>query len=224
MQARIFAETHQKIIEKTVEKPVFYDKCMKCERTSYQKAKEKYKKASDKLEHRYMAKIAGIHAVLTGFAGYSLITTLFAAIRSKSFLNDFIAFFKVVWNMVAHVAALFLFVSRYAAQAGKKIPNEAAANILYWLIFIIVTATVFVGAVIGLCFIFIKIKNFYQENCGDVLSVMVTTLCMALLVYFGDWIRDLVSVNLIVIFLLIQVVYVAVRCYINACKTVRGYD
>ena len=40
-QAKRYAQTHQKTVEVPVEKKVPYEKCDNCERTAYQKAKEK---------------------------------------------------------------------------------------------------------------------------------------------------------------------------------------
>ena len=40
-QEKLYAQTHQKTVEVAVEKKVPYEKCEKCDRTAYQKAKEK---------------------------------------------------------------------------------------------------------------------------------------------------------------------------------------
>ncbi len=67
-----------------------------------------------------------------------------------------------------------------------------------------------------------KVIKMYQENCRDVVSIVVATTSMAIVVYFGDGIKAVVQCNLIVILLLVQAVYVGIRVYLNCCKT-RGY-
>ena len=42
-------------------------------------------------------------------------------------------------------------------------------------------------------------------------------------VYFGDWIKGLVKLNLVALFLLVQTVYVGIRAYVKGCKRARGY-
>ena len=42
-QEKLYAQTHQKTVEVAVEKKVPYEKCDKCDRTAYQKAKENMK-------------------------------------------------------------------------------------------------------------------------------------------------------------------------------------
>lgn len=68
-----------------------------------------------------------------------------------------------------------------------------------------------------------KVTKVYQENCWDVISIGVTVTGVALVVYFGDWIKGFVKLNLVVLLLLVQVVYVGIIVYVNGCKRARGY-
>jgi len=97
------------------------------------------------------------------------------------------------------------------------------AIVAHWLLFVIVI----VGAAVAVC-IFVafagnKVTKVYQENCWDVISVGVTVTSVALVVYFGDWIKNFVKMNLVVILLLVQAIYVGIRVYVNGCKRARGY-
>jgi hypothetical protein len=56
-----------------------------------------------------------------------------------------------------------------------------------------------------------------------VISVGVTVTSLALAVYFGDWIKELVRLNLVVLLLLVQAVYVGIRVYVKGCKRASGY-
>jgi len=44
-----------------------------------------------------------------------------------------------------------------------------------------------------------------------------------LVVYFGDWIKAFVKLNLVVLLLLVQAVYVGIRAYVKGCKRARSY-
>lgn len=52
-QAKRYAQTHQKTVEVPVEKKVPYEKCDNCDRTAYQKAKEKCDNRKIQLEKKW---------------------------------------------------------------------------------------------------------------------------------------------------------------------------
>ena len=104
---------------------------------------------------------------------------------------------------------------------GDRIPNETIAIMVHWLLFIIVIVGAI--AVVGIVIIEKKVTKLYRENCWDVISVGVMVTSLALAVYFGDWIRALVRLNLVALLLLVQAVYVGIRVYVKGCKRARGY-
>lgn len=106
---------------------------------------------------------------------------------------------------------------------GDKIPNEMIAIIVHWLLFIIVI--VGVAGVIGVLIVIVekKVTKAYRENCWDVISVGMAVIGLAVAVYFGDWIKALVKLNLVALLLLVQAVYVGIRAYVKGCKRARGY-
>ena len=101
--------------------------------------------------------------------------------------------------------------------------DEMIAIIVHWLLFIIVIVGAI--AVVGILIVIIekKVTKLYRENCWDVISVGVTVTSLALVVYFGDWIKALVRLNLVALLLLVQAVYVGIRVYVKGCKKARGY-
>ena len=86
---------------------------------------------------------------------------------------------------------------------------------------------VIVGAagVVGVFIIILekKVMKVYRDNCWDVISVGIAVISLAVVVYFGDWIKVLVKLNLVALLLLVQVVYVGIRAYVKGCKRARGY-
>ena len=68
-----------------------------------------------------------------------------------------------------------------------------------------------------------KVMKVYRDNCWDVISVGIAVISLAVVVYFGDWIKVLVKLNLVALLLLVQVVYVGIRAYVKVCKRARGY-
>lgn len=219
-----YALTHQKKVEIPVEKPVLYERCRNCDRRAYQQAKERYEHQRNGLEKKYKAKSVGFDAMLVVLWWYASVTTIFAAIRSEIFIGDFTAFVDTVWNGIYQSGKWIVNVGNALAQVGDRIPNETVAIVVHWLLLIIVI----VGTAVAVGMLMViaekKVTMVYRENCWDVISVGVVVTSIALVVYFGDWIKDFVKLNLVVLLLLVQAVYVGIRVYVNGCKRARGYS
>ena len=48
-------------------------------------------------------------------------------------------------------------------------------------------------------------------------------LCTAIVIYFGEWIKSVIPINLIVLLLLGHVLYIGIRCYVKDWMKERGY-
>lgn len=207
---REYALTDQKKVEIPVEKPVLYERCRNCDRKAYQQAKERYEHHRDGLEKKYKAKTVGFDAMLVVLWWYAIVTTIFAAMRSETVNGDFPLFISAIWKTVCQFGQCILFIGQYVAQIGGRIQNEMAAVIVYWLLLIIVLVALTGGTSVFLVIIGKKVIKMYQENCGDVVSIAVAVTSMAIVVYFGDWIKSVIKYNLAVTLLLVQVVYVGI--------------
>lgn len=69
-QEKLYAQTHQKTVEVAVEKKVPYEKCEKCDRTAYRKAKEKCDSRKSQLEKKYKNMTIGYESILFLLAWY----------------------------------------------------------------------------------------------------------------------------------------------------------
>ena len=217
-----YALTHQKKVEIPVEKPVLYERCRNCDRRAYQQAKERYEYQRNGLEKKYKAKIVGFDAMLVVLWWYASVTTIFAAVRSEVVEKDFLLFIRTIWSAICKFGNGAISAGQYAAQLGDKISNEVIAVIVYWLLQILIPA----GAIAGIAFIFIalvkKVAKVYKENCWDKISVMLAISNVAVVVYFGDLIKPVLEVNLVLVVLILEVLYVGIRTYVNGCRRAKG--
>ena len=222
-QDKEYVLTHQKKVEIPVEKPVLYERCQNCDHKAYQQAKERYEHQRNGLEKEYKAKAVGFDVMIKVLWWYAIVTTIFAAMRSEIFLGDFTAFVDTIWNGICRSGKCIVDMGNVLAQVGDRIPNEMLAIIVHWLLFIIVIIGG-VGAV-GVQTVIVekKVAKVYQENCWDVISVGIAVISLVMAVYFGDWIKVLVKLNLVALLLLVQAVYVGIRAYVKGCKRARGY-
>ena len=222
-QERDYALSHQKKVEIPVEKPVLYQKCQNCNQTAYLKAKERYDTQREKLAGRYKAKTVMYEALIFLLIWYSVSTTLFQMIRSKIFISDCVVFFDTIATFVQTIAGWIIPAAKNIAQISNGISNPVVARIIYWLIRILISGGCLVGVGILLAFIEIKIAGLYKKYCWDMITIMVILVSMAIAIYFADWIRTILPVNLLFLLLLVQVIYVVIRWYVKGWRETRGY-
>ena len=207
-QERDYALSHQKKVEIPVEKPVLYQKCGNCKQTAYLKAKEKYDMQREKLAGRYKTKTAMYEALM---------------IRSKIFISDCVVFFDTIATFTQTIAGWVVLAGKNVAQISDGISNPVVAGIINWLIRILICGGCLVGVGILLAFIEIKIAGLYKKYCWDMITIMVILVSMAIAIYFADWIRTILPVNLLFLLLLVQVIYVVIRWYVKGWRETRGY-
>ena len=222
-QERDYAVSHQKKVEIPVEKPVLYQKCGNCNQTAYLKAKERYDTQREKLAGRYKAKTVMYEALMFLLIWYSASTTLFQMIRSKVFISDCGRFFDTIATFIQTIAGWIILTGKNVAQISDGISNPVISGIIYWLIRILICGGCLVGAGILLVFIGIKIAGLYKKCCWDMITIMVILVSMAIAIYFADWIRTILPVNLLFLLLLVQVIYVVIRWYVKGWRETRGY-
>ena len=222
-QERDYALSHQKKVEIPVEKPVLYQKCGNCNQTAYLKAKEKYDTQREKLTGRYKTKTAMYEALMFLLIWYSVSTTLFQMIRSKVFISDCMVFFDTIATFVQTIAGWLVLIGKNVAQISNGISNLVVAGIIYWLIRILICGGCLVGAGILVAFIGIKIAGLYKKYCWDMITILVTLISLEIAIYFGDWIKTVLPINMLFLLLLVQLVYVGIRWYIKGWQEARGY-
>ena len=222
-QAKRYAQTHQKTVEVAVEKKVPYEKCENCDRTAYQKAKEKCDNRKIQLEKKYKNMTAGYESLMFLLAWYSIATTLFTAILSPVFLNDCITFFGTIGKGIVSLIQEFVTGADSFGQLSNRIPNSIVSGVVYWLIAAIVMGILFLITGLLIVGIGYQVGKIYRKYCWDIISIMVTIMSTAIGVYFGEWIKSVIPINLIVLLMLIQVVYIGIRCYVKDWREERGY-
>ena len=222
-QEKLYAQTHQKTVEVAVEKKVPYEKCEKCDRTAYQKAKEKCDNRKRQLEKKYKKMTIGYESILFLLAWYSIATTLFTAILSPVFLNDCITFFGTIGKGFLSLLQEFVTGADSFGQLSNGISNRIISGSVYWLIAAIVMGILFIITGFLIIGIGYQVGKFYRKYCWDILSIMVAIMSTAIVIYFGEWIKSVIPINIIVLLLLVHVVYIGIRCYVKDWREERGY-
>ena len=223
-QAKRYAQTHQKTVEVPVEKKVPYEKCDNCDRTAYQKAKEKCDNRKNfSWRKKYKQMTTGYESLMFLLAWYSIATTLFTAILSPVFLNDCITFFGTIGKGIINLFREFVTGADSFGQLSNGISNSIVSGIVYWLIAAIVMGILFIITGFLIIGIGYQVGKIYRKYCWDIISIMVAIMSTAIVIYFGEWIKSVIPINLIVLLLLVYVVYIGIRCYVKDWREERGY-
>ena len=222
-QAKRYAQMHQKTVDVPVEKKVPYEKCDNCDRTAYQKAKEKCDNRKIQLEKKYKNMTTGYKILMFLLAWYSIATTLFTAILSPVFLNDCITFFGTIGKGMVSLFQEFVTGADSFGQLSDGISNSVISGIVYWLIAAIVMGILFIITGLIIVWIGYQVGKIYWKYCWDIISIMVALMSIAIAIYFGEWIKSVIPINLIVLLLLVHVVYIGIRCYVKDWQEERGY-
>lgn len=222
-QEKIYAQTHQKTVEVAVEKKVPYEKCEKCDRTAYQKAKEKCDNRKSQLEKKYKNMTIGYESLLFLLAWYSIANTLFNAILSQVFLNDCITFFGTIGKGIVSLLQEFVTGADSFEQLSSGISNSIISGIMYWLIAGVVMGTLFVITGFLIIGIGYQVGKIYRKYCWDIISIVEMITSTAIVIYFGEWIKNVIPINLMVLLLLSHIIYVGIKCYVKDWMEERGY-
>ena len=107
------------------------------------------------------------------------------------------------------------------AEVTKNVPNDMAAVILKWTMVLLLW--IIPVALIG--FGIYKFWEKYGEDVRkgiDVWNCSVAVIILAGVVYFGDYVKEIIAVNLFGMWLLGDILFVLVGWYVWGCKKYRG--
>ena len=183
----------------------------------------RYDTQREKLAGRYKTKTAMYEALMFLLIWYSVSTTLFQMIRSKIFISDCVVFFDTIATFTQTIAGWVVLTGKTIAQISNGISNSVVAGIIYWLIRILVCSGCLVGVGLLAAFIGIKTAGLYKKCCWDMITILVILISMAIAIYFGDWIKAVLPINLLFILLFVQLVYVGIRWYMKGWRDTRNY-
>ena len=151
------------------------------------------------------------------------VTALFTAILSPVFLNDCITFFDTIGKGIVSLLQEFVTGADSFGQLNNGISNSIISEILYWLIIAIIMGILFLITGFLIIGIGYQVGKIYRKYCWDIISIMMAIMSTAIVIYFGEWIKSVIPINLIVLLLLVHVVYIGIRCYVKDWQEERGY-
>lgn len=186
----------------------------------YQDREVPYEKCKECVKNKYETITHSYHGFLLGLLLYSLMITLFTSIRSERVVSDFKTFFITLWHFTTFAVSKVLQFGKFVARLGDMIPQHTISVIVHWLLIILVVGVITIG--VGVIFFSGAsiVITYYTFDFKDNKTVAVSLISLAIVVFFGNEIRAFLPVNLLLLLLIVQAVYIGVRVYI---EVPRGY-
>ena len=186
-----------------------------------QKAKRLTEDTRRQLEICYQTKKAAMQGYVGVLTMICFVTTVLSVIRQRAFCEDVTGFFKGSGKVIQIFAVRIHAVILSIAEITENVPNNVAVVILKWGM--VVLLWLMPAALIG--FGLYKFwKKYGEDICNgiDVWNCSVAVVILAGLVYFGDYVKGLASVNLFGMWLLVDILLVLIGWYVWGCKKHRG--
>lgn len=187
---------------------------------------QKAKRLTEDTRRRWQIWYQTKKAAMQGYVGVltliCFVATGLSIIQQKVFCKDVINFFRgfgktIQWIVVrVHAAILSM------AEISENVPNDVAVVMLKWGMVVLIWGML--GALIG--FGIYKFWEKYGEDIRrgiDVWNCSIGVVALAGLVYFGDYVKEIVSINLFGMWLLEDILLILVGWYVWGCKKHRGW-
>ena len=144
---------------------------------------------------------------------YGVTLTVLLAGYSETIRSEVVTFFKTFGDVIS---ALFLGIwdlGGFIARIGNLIPQETVAVIVRWLLQFCITIVFLGGIAFGLYCVCICLKTIFDNTLSDELTALVALGDLAVIVTGADYIRSVLPVNLVLLFILILIVYMIIRSF-----------
>lgn len=200
----------ERVQTKEVRVPTYYSKCTTCNKDTL---KAELKKQKDKMEK--------LQFYLTAFELLVGIMIVFTAFNEKVFWKDFKAFFVGLWHIIeVNGTALYNGYTEMSKYVTAAIENEMLHNVLYWLVLVLLLAVTF----ILFCLPFYFMRKAWREKLLETVNLLTIALSLLLLlivVYLGEYVKLVLSMNLLGLWLIGTIIIIAVCIYVADCMKYR---
>lgn len=158
---------------------------------------------------------------LTAFELLVGIVIAFTAFNEKVFWKDFKTFFVGLWHIIkVNGTALYNIYTEMSKYVTAAIENEMMHNVLYWLVLLLLLAVTF----ILFCLPFYFMRKAWREKLLETVNLLTIALSLLLLlivVYLGEYVKLVLSMNLLGLWLIGTIIIIAVCIYVTDCMKYR---
>lgn len=142
---------------------------------------------------------------------YGILITLCEGVKNEILRCDVKYAFSWIGRRACDIWKFSIRAGKIAGKIGYYIPVKVVATILHHLVFGVVFLLFVAVPIMIILYGLYKLAEAYYCDCWDIISIVVVLINIAVIVSFGTIIRPVVQVNLLLVFVLIQILYVVIR-------------
>ena len=187
-------------------------------RSERKRLQKDYENKQKHLKTKYKSMVVNHEILLNGSLLYGILCSLLYAVRSKTLVSDFKAFFIGIGGILLKLIKNCENGANSVAKISDKIQNAIVQDIVYWVIWIVVVVVIVLGIGYGLYWTGRKYILWYKKKYMDYISVMVALISMAITIFFAKEIKAILPINLIFLNLIIHLLYSILRNYVVSEK------
>lgn len=209
-QDAAYARSHMKIKEVEVERKVLYEKCKNCKQSLLDKKITNYRKRKEYLEN-----------YLFLFMMLCTTTMILTAFQQEAFWKDTVDFFTTFLNGCGEVLEMIVDAECGLAQLlADMISQPIWSNVVYWIALILFL----ISTGILLFFICHMAWDRYRKKVQsgiNMWTVSAAILLLMVVVYLGDYIRMILPMNLLLLWIVGVGVLLVAGIYVVECNKYR---
>ena len=177
-----------------------------------------YEKRESLLSNQYKKITVAHKAEFTALLLYGLISTVMQVLTTPIIVDEFISFFRGLWNGVTGYIHLANDAGKGMASIADYITNPSVSTILHGLLFIVVAGTIIGVAGLGILYISFAYWDYLQECLWDRHTVIAIVVILAVTLFLPNDLESVLPLNLFLIQILVFLTYSGIRAWIQHKK------
>ncbi|MBQ3512234.1 MAG: hypothetical protein IJA32_00335 [Lachnospiraceae bacterium] len=152
---------------------------------------------------------------------YGILITVLKGFETEFIRRDIEDAGLWIWKLAASWWQIVMKMAQIISTASINISNDVIRDVLCWVLFgmvVVVMTAVPIGGIGYGCY---RIGKFYYYELWDRMSLAVVMVSVAVIVNFAEEIRGLLSVNVVLVFVVVQLVYMIVRKGVEVVRNVK---
>lgn len=150
---------------------------------------------------------------LTAF--YATLTTLLRAFCSEILIRDAVDFFEGFAGVLGSVTSGFLSFADAVAGLGDELSQPAVGSIVHRLLWLLVLAALAGGCLTLIGYAAWKYICFFKEKQADELSAFIGLAILAVVVFTGDMLAEILPINMILLGIICFIGYSLIRAVLE---------
>ena len=142
---------------------------------------------------------------------YGILITVLKGVRTEIIRKDIVAASLWIWKLAASWWQIVMKKAQIISTVSINISNDVIRDVLHWILFGMVVVAMIAVSIGGIGYGCYRIGKIYYYELWDRISLAVVLVSVAVIVNFAEETRGMIPVNVVLVFVVVQLVYMIVR-------------